>query len=56
VKEFSVFSVQDVKAVVVERGTDFLRIDVAKGALKMSAKVELRAGYPVTPPLWHLTL
>lgn len=33
-----------------------LLVVLTKGSLKLKAKVQLRAGYPITPPMWSLTV
>ena len=50
------FSLADVRVTFREKKQDFLFLEVQKGELKLAVRVELKAGYPVIPPLWHLSL
>lgn len=56
-KEFNIFSTAELKINILDKAHDCFTIEVSKGAnLKLKARVELRAGYPVIPPLWFLKL
>jgi len=56
VKEFNLFSVADIKVNLLSNENDIIHFVFTKGSMKLSAKVQLRVGYPIVPPLFFLQM